>query len=210
MGCYSPQARVTRLERALLALLASKPAFTIKAGKDTIQLPLPADHAFVQRLKTAALRWGKQARKIPAGELMPGQQDRLSRLQAVLDSLARPDHVPAHTPENYMVHDVLGQMLSPDKGIRHPELLTTVVENLPGYFEQVTRQQPTGATGMRAFSLTLEAAKKALSLLDAVEHRLPELSIGYRERLRKALAPARWAIKDYVAWVDSTRMVGGQ
>ncbi len=210
MGCHSPQARLTRLERALLAMLASKPAFTITAGRDTVQFPLPFDRAFTQRLQTAAARWGEQARKIPAGELEPDQQNRLSRLQAALDSLARPDRMPAYTPEYYVVHEVLGQLMSPDKGIRYPELLTHVVENLPGYYDQVTRQRPTGTTDMRAFSQTLEAAKKALSLLDVVESRLPELSIGYRERLRKALSPARWAIKDYVAWVDSTRLVDGQ
>jgi hypothetical protein len=199
LSCTGPEAKLTRVQRSLLKMLGEEPVFMLIEGRDTIRLPLPKNDAYVASLQKNAAVLAAEAKSISPNRLDEAQRNRLEQLLPVLDSLAA-DSGLGIAADAFSVNDLLKHFSVPDKGIRHPALLTRLVEQLPAYYAQVQNDWPHQPTLKGAVQKSLYAGADALDQLDAIELQLPNMSVGYQERLRKAIPDARRAIKDHLGW----------
>ncbi|MFZ4634652.1 MAG: hypothetical protein ACOYNO_10640 [Saprospiraceae bacterium] len=181
-------------------MLGEEPVFMLIEGRDTIRLPLPKNDAYVASLQKNAAVLADEAKSIPLNRLDEAQRNRLAQLLPVLDSLAQTDPVLGVAADAFSVNELLRHFSGSDKGVRHPALLTRLVEQLPAYYTQVQNDWPHQPILKGAVQKLLYAGTDALDQLDAIEMQLPNMSVGYQERLRKAIPDARRAIKDHLGW----------
>lgn len=180
-------------------MLGEEPVFMLIEGRDTIRMPLPRNDAYTAALQKNAALLAAEAKSISPNSLDQTQRTRLEQLLPVLDSIAA-DPGPGVAADAFSVHELLKHFSVPDKGIRHPALLTRLIEQLPAYYDQIHHDWPRQPTLKNTVQKSLSPGSDALDQLDAIEVQLHNLSIGYQERLRKALPDARRAIEDHLGW----------
>ena len=200
LSCTGPAAKLTRIQRSLLKMLGEEPVFMLIEGRDTIRLPLPKNDAYVASLQKNAAVLAAEAKSISPSRLDDAQRNRLAQLLPVLDSLAQTDPVMGVAIDAFSVNELLRHFSGSDKGVRHPALLTRLIEQLPAYYAQVQNDWPHQPTLKGTVQKSLNAGTDALDQLDTIDLQLQKLSIGYQERLRKAIPDARRAIKDHLGW----------
>lgn len=121
----------------------------------------------------------------------------------LLDSLeANPYSI--NRPGKFALTQLLGHFIGRDKAARHPGLLTELIEALPAYYEAVEKRwQPADSSET---AMAIRQAQKTLELLDNLERQLDRYSIGYEERMAKALPAARYGVKDFIALCQSSQL----
>ena len=201
-ACSSPEQRFRRLQRDFLKEFPRGETYLIVEAGDTLALPLPPSPAYFERIKTRIAGFQKRCKALESNALPIDEQQRCATFSAMLDSLSRPERQPGLHPGLFCQNDVLGEFLPPAELVRRQALLTVFIEKIPDYYARVQDNWPFCAPSQGAAAA--RCSVDALDRPDHVEANLAALSAGHRERIQKALVPARLAIKDFICRCKSS------
>lgn len=206
-GCQSPADRLRGLQLEFFRARPQPVAYEIVTEADTLRLPLPPAPGDAEQLRQLADSFARRAAGFEAGKLDAAGQAELGHFRRLLDSLARgSDPLGANDPGRYALDDLLRHFIGRDRAGRHPGMTTVLVECLPAYYHKLeTSWRPIDpAAGIAA----AHRAETSLELLTQLESDLAPYSVGYRERLQRALPAARYAVKDFIGLCESARLAG--
>lgn len=189
-----------QLQRDFLDRYPHADAFLVPTEHDTLKLPLPPDPAKAEHWPVHAEALRRRAYALDSTRLTESEKAQWKQLKAALDAESRRTNAGNDTLP-YLLDDLLRHFVGRDQVVRHPALLTALVEQMPAYYAQV--QQRLQTPDPWADTTHFERAAAMVEQLQQLENNLPHYSIGYRERLQRALPKARAALKDYFGWRQS-------
>jgi hypothetical protein len=203
-SCQSADSRFRRLSRQFMAERPQPELFRLVDGADTLALPLPPSDSVLARTAMVVDDFRKRLEAVEEQAL--GEENRAALLyfRRALDSLALHPGRTASDPGQYTLDELLVHFIGRVGGVRNPGLLTQLVENVPAYYASVEGRwiEPDTSEAETAVSRSL----RVLEQLKELEEKLPAYSVGYRERLQKALPSARYAVKDFIGLCRSSRL----
>jgi hypothetical protein len=202
LACQTPADSMHSMQLEFFRARPPAAVFIVTAENDTLQLPLPPPAGQAEALQQLAETFRPRAAAFDTTGLEAAEQAEWRRFQQFLDSLAV-GPPPANHPARYALDDLLRHFVGRDRAGRHPGLAVALVEQLPNYYEKVEANWQVPDTSAAA-----EATRRALislELLDRLAVDATAYSIGYRERIQKALPAARYAIKDFIGLCESAK-----
>lgn len=205
-ACNTPEQQLADLQRKFTEK-CPKPRqrmFEVKAGKQTLVLPLPDTPEHRQSVFEFVADIRRQADTIPAEDLQAPLQQRLVQFRHALDVVLaqrRPGDG-YFSPEEYALAES-AQWTDAQAWQQKPALLLALLEQTPAYYAEVERCW--APPGHRQAEAALEQAMHTLEQINTLTGRTELAPAAYRARVEAALPAARMAVKDFIAMCCSPR-----
>ncbi len=204
-ACESPSGQLVGLQRKFMRRLPPPDRWLIVEAGDTLALPLPPSAKTADQTRQTVAYFQEKIKKINPEGLDESGRQKLADFQKALDVVAQQwsNGAAPCRPEQFVVDELLLHFISDGPKVRHPALLVELAERLPAYVDTLRARSPQFEP--QGAPKAVAATVRALDLLDQAGEDifLEKLSIGYAERLRKALPSARRALKDFIGMCQS-------
>ncbi|MBK8555319.1 MAG: hypothetical protein IPL65_05875 [Lewinellaceae bacterium] len=203
--CQSGMSSWKRLQSDFVGAFPEGSEFLVVDSKDTLRLPLPPppladENAAATLLSSFYLR----AKALDSTQLSQHEFERLKRFRLALLQLqldVQQETYARCNPEDYAMAGLLQHFLDDEGEVRHPALLVQLLESVPDYYRSVRENWQAPATDH--INLALMEMLQTMESLEQIAHGADALSIGYRERIKKAVPRARTALKEYISLCQS-------
>ncbi|MEZ4920624.1 MAG: hypothetical protein R2792_16095 [Saprospiraceae bacterium] len=201
-SCNSADTQWNKLKADFVALIPQDSVYLLAEGPDTLHLTLPPNIPQQVNWKTEFEALRSRLGSLDTQAIQSDQRVRWEQMCRILDSLQSRPYPAFNQMGNYCLGNLLLHFTSDRKTIRYPGLMVALVEQMPNYYDAV--QQRWSPANQADIEWAVTDNLTALDQLDKLEAYSDRLSIGYKERLQKALPAARLAIKDFLARCQST------
>ena len=205
-SCSQEPADWRRCKAGFSQLVPADSFFLVVEGVDSLSLPVPPEPVSDMNQWRSDLNALLSAHSgVDTQSLSEEQQISWVRMGRVLDSLSTGRAASLNRASKYCLDELLFHFLSDNGTIRYPGLMVRLVESIPEYYQLIEKRW--SSLSKPEIQKSTEGTYNALLQLDKLHEQRDKLSIGYRERLEKALPEARFALKDYLArcqssWLD--------